>query len=88
MWTRDAFHKKSDFWPAARPLASQDFFWSIKDKTYVKLAQQQGFDYVPMAVETRGLIAPRFIVFLRRLAAQAAGNVPTIRRNARDTPKV
>ena len=34
-----------------------------------------------------GLITPRFILFLRRLAAQAAGNVPTIRRNARDTPK-
>jgi hypothetical protein len=59
----------------------------VKDKTYVDLARKQGFDYVPMAVETCGLIAPRFIVFLRRLAAQAAGNVPTIRRNARDTPK-
>jgi hypothetical protein len=47
----------------------------------------QAFDYGPMAMETRGLIAPRFITILRRLAAQAAGNVPTIRRNARDTPK-
>ena len=57
-----------------------------KDKIYLALTRRQGFDYVPMAVETCGRIAPRFIIFLRRLASQAANNVPTIRRNARDTP--
>ena len=54
-----------------------------KEKTYITLSRRQGYDCVAMVMETCGLMTPRFILFLRRLAAQAAGNVPTIRQAQR-----